>query len=52
MADPILEADEAEFDGYVDSGIWMMEEYLRDWLCAENVRNMMFRDLWRDYFQH
>lgn len=50
MADHLATADEAELAGYIDSGIWMIEEYLRDAACADNVRDMYFKDLWRDYF--
>lgn len=51
MADSLATADEAELAGYIDSGIWMIEEYLRDMACADNIREMYFKDLWRDYFQ-
>lgn len=44
--------DEAEFAGYVDSGIWMIEEFLNDVRCQDNVRDLYMRDLWRDYFIH
>lgn len=43
--------DEAEFAGYVDAGIWMIEEFLNDVRCANNIRDLYFSDLWRDYFQ-
>lgn len=42
--------EEAEFAGYVESGIWMLEEYLLDVVCEENVRGMYLKQLWRDYF--
>ena len=50
MADPLATADEAELAGYIDSGIWMMEEYLADIAGQRNIRDMHFRQLWQDYF--
>jgi hypothetical protein len=50
MANSLLEADEAEFAGYVDSGIWEIEEFLRDRACEKNVLDLYFSELWLDYF--
>lgn len=52
MAADVEQMDEGEFAGYVDSGIWMIEEFLNDLRCEGNTRQMYFDQLWRDYFRH
>lgn len=39
---------EAEFAGYVDSGIWELEQFLIQERCDQNIRAMFYRQLWHD----
>lgn len=43
--------DEAEFAGYVDSGLWELEEWLERELARRHILQLHFRLLWRDFFE-
>lgn len=52
LPDDVLDtSDEAEFAGYVDSGLWELEEWLWQQQCRQNLLQLHIKMLWADYFE-